>query len=126
MTASTWVALRLPLLAMASLVLGGRAYAAAVSGQVLGAGAPIANSTVTVWAATAGDPKQLAQARSDADGRFSLDVPASAGRDSSLYLVAKGGQPSASRAGGDNPAIALTSPTRLFLRSCMFHVALSS
>src|SRR5262249_62267311 len=74
-------------------------------GQVLGAGAAIANSTVTLWSATAGDPKQLAQTRTGADGRFSLGVPATPGSDSSLYLVAKRGQPSVSKASGDNPAI---------------------
>jgi hypothetical protein len=87
---------------------GGPAYGAdSITGQVLGAGAPIANSTVTLWAATAADPKQLGQTRTGADGRFSLGVPTTTGGDSSLYLVAKGGQPSVSKASGDNPAIAL-------------------
>src|SRR6516225_6453769 len=81
--------------AISGLLLGGPAYGAgSITGQVLGAGAPIANSTVTLWAATAGDPKQLAQTRTGADGQFSLDVPATTGSDGSLYLVAKGGQPS--------------------------------
>jgi hypothetical protein len=47
------------------------AYAAAagqLQGQVLGGGAPIANSTVTLWAASAGAPRQLAQTRTGADG----------------------------------------------------------
>jgi len=82
--------------------------AASLNGQVLGAGAPIANSTVTLWAASAGAPKQLAQARSGADGSFTLTAP-SALADSSLYLVAQGGQPTASKAAGNNPAIALIS-----------------
>src|SRR5262245_36276559 len=94
--------------AISGLLLGGPAYGAgSITGQVLGAGAPIANSTVTLWAATAGDPKQLAQTRTGADGRFSLVVPATTGSDSSLYLVAKGGQSSVSKVSGDNPAIAL-------------------
>src|SRR5262245_14759653 len=94
--------------AISGLLLGGPAYGAnSIAGQVLGAGVPIANSTVTLWAATAGDPKQLAQTRTGADGRFSLGVPATTGSDSSLYLVAKGGQSSANKASGDNPAIAL-------------------
>src|SRR5262249_30144693 len=48
------------------------AYAAPgeLRGQVLGGGAPIANSTVTAFAASAGDPQQLGQARTGADGRF--------------------------------------------------------
>src|SRR5215468_5377097 len=108
MATTSRAALRLPVLALVSLVLGGgpACAAGAITGQVLGAGVPIANSTVTLWAATAGDPKQLAQTRTGADGRFSLGVPAATGSDSSLYLVAKGGQPSVSKPSGENPAIA--------------------
>lgn len=80
--------------------------AATINGQVLGAGAPIADSTVILWAASATDPRQLAQARTGADGRFSITAP-SAPKDSSLYLVAKGGRPAASNGDGDNPDIAL-------------------
>lgn len=93
----------LAILTMAAAV---PAFADTLKGQVLGAGAPIANSSVTLWAASAGAPKQLAQARSDTDGRFTLTTPA-APADSSLYLVAQGGQPSANKAAGNNPAIAL-------------------
>src|SRR5215470_423805 len=78
--------------------------AASIGGRVTGAGAPIAGSTVTLWAASAGEPKQLAQARTDADGRFTLSA---AGGDASVYLVAKGGQPATDKASGDNPAIGL-------------------
>src|SRR5215471_18662654 len=94
--------------AISGLLLGGPAYgAASIAGQVLGAGAPIANSTVTLWAASASDPKQLAQTQAGADGRFSLEAPGTAGADSSLYLIATGGQPAASKTSGNNPAIAL-------------------
>ena len=41
-----------------------------IEGQVLGAGAPIAKSTVTLWSASADAPKQLAQTQSGDDGRF--------------------------------------------------------
>jgi hypothetical protein len=86
------------------------AYAAAtpgqLAGQVLGGGAPIANSTVTLWAASAGAPRQLGQTRTGADGRFALNA-AAPGKDAILYLVAKGGTPAANKGGGDNPAIAL-------------------
>ena len=78
-----------------------------INGQVLGAGAPIANSTVTLWAASAGAPKQLAQTRTDADGRFAISAAEAPGNDSSLYLIAKGGTPAANKVNGDNPAIAL-------------------
>ena len=81
--------------------------AVSVNGQVLGGGAPIANSTVTLWAASAGAPAQLGQARSGMDGRFNISGSGAVAKDASLYLVAKGGTPAANKAGGDNPAIAL-------------------
>jgi hypothetical protein len=80
-----------------------------LKGQVLGAGAPIANSTVTLWAASAGAPRQLAQGRTGKDGRFALSTAGAPSKDAILYLVAKGGQPAANKASGDNPAIALRS-----------------
>ena len=96
--------------ALASLVLlAGPAFAAPLDGQVLGAGVPIANSTVTLWQAGSGAPRQLAQARSGADGRFMLDAPDAPLSEGSLYLVARGGTPAAGKGGGDNPAIALLS-----------------
>jgi hypothetical protein len=81
----------------------------AITGQVLGAGAPIANSTVTLWAASAGAPAQLAQTHTDAEGRFTLPASAAPGGDVSLYLVADGGQPTANKGSAENPAIALMS-----------------
>jgi hypothetical protein len=78
-----------------------------VVGLVLGGGAPIANSTVTLWAASAGEPKQVAQTQTSGDGRFELRLGSSPDKDTSLYLVAKGGQPTGSAVKGDNPAIAL-------------------
>jgi hypothetical protein len=62
---------------------------------------------VTLWEASAGSPQQLAQARTGADGRFSLTASRVANKDSTLYLVAQGGRPTASPVSGDNPAIAL-------------------
>jgi hypothetical protein len=76
-------------------------------GQVLGGGAPIAGSTVTLWAAGADEPKQLAQARTGDDGRFTLRVPVARGTGVSLYLLAQRGEPAARKGGGDNPAIGL-------------------
>jgi hypothetical protein len=85
-----------------------RAMAAgSINGQVLGAGAPIANATVTLWAASVGAPKQLAQAQSGADGRFAINAADATGDDVSLYLIAKGGTSSANKTSGDNLAIAL-------------------
>ena len=54
--------------------------------------------------ATAGEPKQLAQAKTENEGRFELRVTGAP--DSSLYIVAFGGEPTV-RGGGDNPAIGL-------------------
>jgi len=95
-------------LAATGLMLATSAVSAAsLSGQVLGAGAPIANSTVTLWAASAGAPKQLAQSRTSAEGRFTLNAPTVQGKEATLYLVAKGGKAAASKDGRDNPVIAL-------------------
>jgi hypothetical protein len=94
--------------AISGFLLGGPANGAtSITGRVLGAGAPIANSAVTLWAASADAPKQLAQTQTGADGRFSLEAPGTAGTDSSLYLSAKGGQPTLNKTGENNPAIAL-------------------
>ena len=53
------------LFALGSALMAGRAAAGGISGRVLGGGAPIANSTVTLWAATAGVPTQLGQVKTD-------------------------------------------------------------
>jgi hypothetical protein len=78
-----------------------------IEGQVQAGGGPLANSTVTLWAASAGDPKQLAQTKSGSDGRFELLSQETPGTDVSLYLVAKGGQATVTKGSGDNPAIGL-------------------
>ena len=89
-----------------NLLLVGQAVAQqSIKGQVLGGGAPIANSTVTLFAASEASPRQLAQTKTDGDGRFELRKTG-APADSSLYLVALGGEAKL-RGGGDNPAIAL-------------------
>src|SRR5215469_13573556 len=75
-----------------------------INGQVLGAGAPIAGSRVTLWAANTGAPRQLAQTQTGADGRFVLTGDSNG---ASLYLIAKGGRPTANATSRDNPAIAL-------------------
>jgi hypothetical protein len=75
-----------------------------ITGQVLGGGAPIVGSTVTLWAASAGAPGQLAQTRTGPDGRFELSADT---KGAPLYLVAKGGRATARATTEDNPAIAL-------------------
>jgi len=90
-----------------SLLCGAVSASAAdvIEGRVLGGGAPISNSTVTLWAATADAPKQLAQAKTDESGRFEINASETQS-DAVLYLVATGGEPKA-HGGGDNAAIAL-------------------
>ena len=83
----------------------GPAAADTVRGRVLGGGQPITNSTVTLWAASEGAPQQLGQARTGADGGFTLNSTAPTGA-ATLYLIAKGGQPQANAQGGDNPDVA--------------------
>ncbi len=101
---TTAVKLTLAALAISGMLLATRAFAADIKGQVMGGGAPIAQSTVTLWAAGSDAPKQLAQAKTDNEGRFEIRG-ATAQADASLYLVATGGEPGGK--GGDNPAIAL-------------------
>ena len=101
---TTAVKLTLAALAISGMFLATRAFAADIKGQVMGGGAPIAQSTVTLWAASSDAPKQLAQTKTDNEGRFEIRG-ATAQADASLYLVATGGEPGGK--GGDNPAIAL-------------------
>src|SRR5271170_3788846 len=84
----------------------GPAAADTLKGKVLGGGQPIANSTVSLWATSAGAPQQLGQALTGADGSFTLNSTGGAGA-ATLYLIAKGGQPNSNAQGGNNPAIAL-------------------
>jgi hypothetical protein len=84
---------------------GAPALADVIDGQVLGAGAPIEDSTVTLWAAGGGaPPTQLAQAQTAVDGRFKLSADS---KGAYLYIVANGGRAVANAAGGENSAIAL-------------------
>src|SRR5271166_3596370 len=76
-----------------------------VDGQVQAGGGSVAGSTVTLWAGSAGDPKQLAQAKTADDGSFALSADTTPGPGESLYLIAKGGVPSVSKSAGDNPAL---------------------
>ena len=80
--------------------------ALSIHGQVQAGGGAVANSTVTLWAASAGEPRQLAQTKSGGDGQFQLATDETPGADVSLYLIAKGGQTTA-RKSSDNPAIGL-------------------
>jgi hypothetical protein len=83
------------------------AAAVHIEGQVQAGGGPLANSTVTLWEANAGDPKRLAQTQTSSDGRFQLGTDETPSADVSLYLVAKGGVATINKGSSDNPAIAL-------------------
>ena len=94
-----------------SVGLFGYAYAPAaaavrIEGRVQAGGGPLAGSTVTLWTASAGEPKQLAQTKSGNDGRFELGAAETPDKDVILYLVAKGGEATINKGSGDNPAIA--------------------
>src|SRR5262245_23887632 len=86
---------------------GAASAAIRIEGQVQGGGAPIANSTVTLWGASDKAPAQLAQVKTDANGQFLSSIDQSPDKDASLYLIAAGGEPAANKAGGKNPAIGL-------------------
>ena len=101
---SSW--LGLGLLAFCVLLTGAAFAADSIKGQVLGGGAPIARSTVTLWEASTGASKQLDQTKTKDDGKFEVKAKG-AHSDTVLYLVATGGVPKASKASGDNPAIVL-------------------
>ena len=67
---------------------------------------------MTLYAAGEGKPAQLAQAKTNDDGDFKLDVGAEqlkGASDKVLYLVARGGTPKAEGAKGPNDALALLS-----------------
>jgi len=102
---------RLPLATffITSVMLASQSFAVdSIKGQVVGGGAPIAKSTVTLWEASSSSPRQLAQTKTNDDGRFEVRAKG-ASKDGILYLVASGGVAKASKSGGDNPAIALLS-----------------
>src|SRR5271170_7940905 len=94
-------------LSITTMLLCGSAFAADhLSGQVLGAGAPIARSTVVLWEASASAPKKLAETKTNDEGSFEISDDGARG-DTVLYLVATGGVPTANKGGGENPALVL-------------------
>jgi hypothetical protein len=82
---------------------GPAAAAVRIEGRVDAGGGPLAKSTVTLWAARASEPKQLAQTKTDSDGRFRLHAAETPGKDAVLYLIAKGGEPKSTRASATIP-----------------------
>jgi hypothetical protein len=69
---------------------GPAAAAVHIEGQVQGGGGPIANSTVTLWAASANAPSQLAQVQTDAKGGFEITAERSSGETRSSTLSRPG------------------------------------
>jgi hypothetical protein len=103
------VALAAGLLGMFGLAIVPAEAAVHIEGQVEAGGGPVANSTVTLWAGSPGDPGQLAQTKTAGDGSFSLSVDETLGSGVSFYLIAKGGEPAVNKGGGDNPALTFLS-----------------
>jgi len=97
------------LMAVALLVWvsGPAAAALRIEGQVQAGGGAVAGSTVTLWAASADAPARLAQAQTDADGKFVVSVDQTPSGAPSFYLVASGGTPAVNKAAGNNPALDL-------------------
>ena len=76
-----------------------------IEGQVQAGGGSLANSTVTLWAASAGEPKQLVQTQTGSDGHFELGTPRNARRGCQSIFGCQG-RPRR-KGDSDNPAIAL-------------------
>jgi hypothetical protein len=100
------VALAAGLLGMFGLAIVPAEAAVHIEGQVEAGGGSVANSTVTLWAGGAGEPKQLAQTKTADDGGFAFNVDETPASAVSLYLVAKGGVAAVNKGSGDNPALA--------------------
>jgi hypothetical protein len=105
----TQIATMLLTVGMLGCECGPTSAAVRIEGQVQASGGPLTNSTVTLWAASAGDSKQLAQTTTGSDGRFQIGSDETVGADVNLYLIAKGGEAAVNKDGGNNAAIALLS-----------------
>jgi len=99
-------ALALSMLGFLGATCGAADAAVRIDGQVQAGGGAVAGSTVTLWAGSVGEPKQLAQAKTSDDGSFAINADATPGPDVSLYLVAKGGVAAVNKSAGDSPALA--------------------
>ena len=86
---------------------GAASAAVRIEGRVDAGGGAVERATVTLWAATAGEPRRLAQTRTNREGRFELRAEENPRRDVVLYLVAEGGEAAVNRSAGDNKALAL-------------------
>ena len=80
-----------------------------IEGHVQAGGGAVAGSTVTLWAGSAGDPQELAQAKTDGDGHFEIGGDETPAAGASLYIVAKGGVAEVNKGAGENPALSFLS-----------------
>jgi hypothetical protein len=95
------------LLTMAAIGLAApRAHAAEINGSVQVANKPVAGATVTLYAASAGAPVKVAEAKSDGEGAFTVDA-GEPSNDKVLYLVAHGGTPTAEANPTPSPVLGL-------------------
>jgi hypothetical protein len=78
------------------------ALAAEVHGYVSTAQGPLADAAVTLWAASADEPRQLGQTQSGADGSFVLNADA---KGAVLYVIAKGGHLAGKTSGPNDLAL---------------------
>ncbi|TYK65972.1 hypothetical protein [Colwellia echini] len=62
-----------------------------VEGRVEANGVPIAKANVSLWLATSGAPKKLAQTKTTEQGTFDLTAASDKHNDGVLYLIAEGG-----------------------------------
>src|SRR5271165_5527246 len=101
--------MRAPLLAFAlvTVAFGQVAAAQQLVGHVYGGGGPVAESTVTLWAAGQGAPTKLSETKAREDGAFDLTFDTQRAGGDVLYLIARGGTPKVGGSQGANPAITL-------------------
>ena len=84
---------------------GPAAAAVHIEGQVQAGGGPVAESTVTLWAASANAPARLAQVNTGADGRFVISAEQTpATHRSSILLPPAANRPSTRRAATTQPS----------------------
>jgi hypothetical protein len=88
------------------LFSGMHLMAADTEGRVLLAGSPVGGSTVILYSAGTGAPRQLAQGKTDAKGYFKLHEDELL-KEGIFYIVAEGGTPSTAEAKVPNAGICL-------------------
>src|SRR5271167_1194985 len=89
-----WLGILAPLLTFAlfTFAFGPVAAVQQLVGHVYGGGHPVAQSTVTLWAAGQAAPTKLSETQTKDDGAFSLKFDARNAGSDVLYLIATGGE----------------------------------